>query len=121
MAWNRTGKKTLINFAPFSSFYTYIIWVWHHDFNFNDVMFQKQKYSNSGNRVKSLQRNGTKCIQITVDKYNEALPVSTASNSYNRNANIGSPATSSLKCKPLVKSLSEGSVTHRTKRCTSRN
>ena len=79
-------------------------------------MFQKQKYSNSGNRLKKLRHNDTKIIEITVDKYNEVLPVSTASNSYNRNANIGSPATSSLKCKPLVKSLSEGSVTHRTKR-----
>ena len=84
-------------------------------------MFQKQKYSKSGNRVKNLRRNGTKIIQIAVDKYNEVLPVSTASNYYNRDANIGVPATSSFKCKPLVKSLSEGSVTHRTKRCTIRH
>ena len=96
------------------------IWVWHHDFNFNNVMFQKQKYSKSGNRVKNLRRNGTKIIQIAVDKYNEVLPLSTTSNSYNRNANIGVPATSGFKCKPLVKSLSEGMVTHRKKSCPCR-
>ena len=84
-------------------------------------MFQKQKYSNSGNRLKKLRHNDTKIIEITVDKYNEVLPVSTASNYYNRDANIGFPATSSFKCKPLAKSLSEGSVTHRTKRCTIRH
>ena len=83
-------------------------------------MFQKQKYSNSENRLKKLRHNDTKIIEITVDKYNEVLPLSTTSNSYNRNANIGVPATSGFKCKPLVKSLSEGMVTHRKKRCTSR-
>ena len=83
-------------------------------------MFQEQKYSNSGNPVKKLRHNDTKIIESTVDKYSEVLPVSTTSNSYNRNGNIGVPATSSFKCKPLVKSLSEGMVTRRKKGCTSR-